>query len=245
MGPSVEDALCKGSAVEKNLMRKILFGAAFSSALIAAPALAQEGRFYVGGELGALVSSETDQTYTPGAAPGSAGAISTEHDLGFSGAAFAGYDFGPIRVELEASYFSVDVDEVSSSFAAGGGLIVGSQGASGDVSARAVMANGAWDIGGPAGLTFFVGGGVGLAQVKVSGLTTSGGAVLLDDEDDDWLFAWQVSGGVRKALTSNLDAHVRYRYFNVDDADMIGLSGRVVAADFSAHALSVGLSLNF
>src|SRR5690606_3137514 len=57
MGPSTEDELSTGSVVEKNLMRKILFGAAFSSALIAAPALAQEGRFYVGGELGALVSS--------------------------------------------------------------------------------------------------------------------------------------------------------------------------------------------
>lgn len=226
-------------------MRKILFGAAFSSALIAAPAMAQESGFYVGGELGALVSSETEQTYTPGATPGTTGAISSDHDLGFSGAAFVGYDFGPVRVELEASYLSAEVDEVNSSFAVGGGLLAGGQGASGDVSARSVMANGAWDIAGPAGLTFFVGGGVGLAQVKVSDLTTSGGAVLLDDEDDDWLFAWQVGGGVRKALTSTLDAHVRYRYFNVDDADMIGLSGRVVAADFSAHALAVGLTFNF
>lgn len=226
-------------------MQKLLFGAALTSALFATSAMAQDGGFYVAGELGAVISSETEQTYTPGATPGSTGAVSSEHDLGFSGAGFVGYDFGAIRVELEAGYLTAGVDEVSSSFSTGGGLIAGAQGASGDVSTRYVMTNGAWDMSGPRDFTFFVGGGLGAAQLKVSDLTTSAGVALLDDEDDNWLFAWQAFGGVRKSLMSNLDLQLRYRYFNVDDAEMTGLSGRVVGADFSAHSVAIGLSYNF
>lgn len=226
-------------------MRKIVFGAALSSALIASPAFAQERGFYVGGELGAVISSETEQQYTPGATPGSTGAVSTEQEMGFAGAAFAGYDLGAVRIELEASHQSSGVEEVSSSFATGGGLVAGTQAAEGDVSARAVMVNGAWDIGGYESFSFFVGGGAGAAKLKVSDLSTSAGVTLLDDEPEDWLFAWQAVGGVRRALTDNIDAHIRYRYFNVDDGEMVGLSGRAVNADFSSHSVALGLSLRF
>lgn len=226
-------------------MRKIVLGAALSSALLVAPAMAQDSSFFVGGELGALISSETDQQYTPGATAGSTGSISSEHDLGYTGSAFFGYDFGALRVELEAGYQSAGIDEVKSSFATPGGLVSGTQPAEGDVSVRAIMANGMWDFSGAEGFTFFVGGGAGGAQLKVSGLTTATDVELLDDKSGSWLFAWQGIAGVRKSLTDNLDAHLRYRYFNVDEAEMIGLGGRVVEADFSSHTLALGLTLNF
>lgn len=225
---------------------KMVVGAALSSALIALPAAAQERGFYIGGELGAVVSSETEQQYTPGATVGTTGNISTDHEIGFSGAAFAGYDFGPVRIEAEAGHQSADVEKVSSSFArAGGDLVTGSQSASGDVSARTVMLNGIWDAGDFGGFSFFLGGGVGAAKLKVSDLTTAGGAELLDDKDEDWLFAWQGLGGVRKALSANVDAHVRYRYMKVDEAEMVGLAGRAVTADFSSHSVALGLTLKF
>ena len=225
-------------------MRKIVVGAALSSALLVAPAMAQDSGLFAGGELGAVISSETDQQYTPGGVIGSTGTISTDHDLGYTASAFLGYDFGAIRIELEAGYQSAGVDEVSSSFSTVSGLTTGAQSADGDVSVRSVMANGMWDFSGDR-FTFFLGGGAGGAQLKVSGLETDAGVDLLDDKSGDWLFAWQGIAGVRKSLTTNLDAHLRYRYFNVDDAEMVGFSGRVVDADFSSHSLAVGLTLNF
>lgn len=229
-----------------NRVSRMVLGAALASALIAVPAVAQESGFYVGGELGAIVSADTEQQYTPGGTVGTTGSLSTDHELGFSGAAFAGYDFGMIRVEAEAGYQSSGIDKVNSSFAAGAGtLAAGSQSASGDVTAQSVMLNGIWDAGEFEGVSFFLGGGAGMAKLKVSDLTTAGGATLLDDEAEDWLFAWQGIAGVRKALSANLDAHVRYRYMKVDEAEMVGLSGRAVTADFSSHTLAAGLTFKF
>ncbi|OZB17606.1 MAG: hypothetical protein B7X53_05765 [Hyphomonas sp. 34-62-18] len=229
-----------------NRVSRIVLGAALSSALIAVPAAAQESGFYIGGELGAVISADSEQEYTPGATPGTTGSVSTDHELGFSGAAFAGYDFGMIRVEAEAGYQSSRVDKVNSSFAAGAGtLAAGSQSASGDVTAQSVLLNGIWDAGEFEGVSFFFGGGAGAAKVKVSDLTTAGGATLLDDKSEDWLFAWQAIAGVRKSLSDNVDVHVRYRYLNVDETELTGLSGRAVTADFSSHALAAGLTFRF
>ncbi len=107
------------------------------------------------------------------------------------------------------------------------------------------MANVIVDIGAVDGFEFFVGGGAGVAKLEFSDVTLGSGAVLLDDEGSDWLFAWQAMAGVRKPLSDRVDLHVRYRYVDVDDAELIGLAGRAVSAGLSAHSLSVGLSFNF
>lgn len=226
-------------------MRKIAVLTALSSTLIACPAFAQDSGFYAGGELGGVISSETDATYTPGATVGSTGAVSSDHELGFTGSAFAGYNFGAIRVEVEAGFLSADVKELSSNFAAGVNLAAGSQDADGEVSAQTIMANGTIDVGSFSDFTFFVGGGAGLAQLKVSGMQAASGSSPVLDDKDDWRFAWQGIAGVRKPLAANIDAHVRYRYFTVDDAEMVGLSGRVVEAELTAHSLTAGVSYRF
>ncbi len=227
-------------------MRRVALVTAASSALsiLAFPAFAQDGGFYISGELGAVISSETDQVFTPGTLAGSTGKISTEHDLGFSAAASVGYDFGAFRIEAEAGHISADVDKVTSSFSVGSGLTAGSQSASGEISARTLMANASVDFAGFDDFTFFAGGGAGVAKLKAS-IRLSGGTTLLDDEDSDWRFAWQGFIGVRKPLTSNIDAHVRYRYFTVDDAEMIGLGGRVVEPELTSHSIAAGVTFKF
>lgn len=225
-------------------MRGLVVATALSSALITCPAFAQESGFYAGGELGAVLSAGTDQQYTPASAPGTTGNISTDHDLGFEGAAFAGYKFGGIRIEVEAGYLSAGIDKLQSNFS-GGFMTAGSQSADGDVNAQTIMGNATIDVGGFSDFTFFVGAGAGVAKTKISKMEISSGQTVLDDEDRDWLFAWQGIAGVRKPLTSNIDAHVRYRYFRVDEAEMVGFSGRVVTADFDAHTLSAGVTFNF
>ncbi len=226
-------------------MRRLAVLASLSSTLVATPALAQESGVYLAGELGALLSSETDQTYTPGATVGSTGSVSTDHDLGFTGSAALGYRFGAFRVELEAGLQSADVDKVTSNFGSGVTLAAGSQDADGEISARTLMANATFDVASLSDFTFFVGGGAGVADLKVSGLVTATGSNPVLDDKDDRRFAWQGILGVRKPLTSNIDVHVRYRYFSMDDAEMVGFSGRAVTAEFTSHALLAGGSYRF
>lgn len=216
------------------------------SSVITCPAFAQNTGFYVAGELGAVISAESEQTYTPGTVAGSTGAISTDHDLGFGGGALAGYDFGAFRVEAEAAYLTAGIDKLTSNFATGGGLATGSQDSDGDIRAQILMANAMADFVGLQDFSFFAGGGIGVAKLKVSEMTAANGAfVVLDDEDSDWRSAWQLFAGVRKPLTSNIDAHLRYRYLNTEDFEMTGMGGRVVNADFTAHTLTAGVSFSF
>lgn len=227
-------------------MRTFAAVAAFSSTLIACPAFAQDGGFYVGADLGAVISSETDATYTPATLAGTRGTISTEHDIGLTGSAFAGYDFGSFRIEAEAGFLSADVDQLTSSFALGASLVAGSQDAEGEVSAQTLMANALLDVGGFSDFTFFVGGGIGAAKLKVSGLkATAAPGLLLDDEEDEWRNAWQGIAGLRKPLTSNIDLHVRYRYIDIDESEMVGQAGRAVDIDLSGHSLVAGVTYNF
>lgn len=226
-------------------MRKILMAAASAAAFVAAPAMAQDRGFYIGGELGAVLGTDTDLQMTPAATAGSTGRITADHALGFAGAGFAGYDFGRIRVEIEAGALSAGVDGLDSSFGVGAGLVAGSQDADGDVGVRYVMANAVLDLGSYHGFAFFVGAGGGRAQVKASEITTSGGAILLDDRDQDWRFAWQGVVGARRPLTDHVDLQVRYRYFSIDDAEMIGLGGRVATGSVTAHTLGVGATWKF
>jgi len=224
-------------------MRRFSTVALLSSTLAVAPAFAQEGGFYAGADLGAVISAETDQDYVPGSTVGSTGNISTDHEIGLTGSAFVGYRFGAIRVEAEAGYLSADIDGLTSNFILPGG-VTGSQSSIGEVSAQTFMANATVDVGQFSDFTFFVGGGAGVAKLKVSEMTSSTGTIVLDDESD-WKSAWQASIGVRKPLATNIDLQVRYRYFDVDDAEMTGFGGRTVTAGLTAHSIVGGVTFNF
>lgn len=228
-------------------MRAVLVAVAISAPALSTQAFAQDTGFYVGGELGATIATETDQTYTPGIGAGTTGALSTEHDIGLAGSAFAGYDFGMFRLEAEAGYLAADLDELTSTgLILPGGTPQGTATANGEAKAQLYMANAMVDFGGFQDFGFFAGGGAGVAKVEISEMTAgSSPAIILDDKDADWRSAWQLFAGVRKPLTSNIDAHVRYRYLDVDDGEMTGFGGRAVTASFTTHTLTAGVAYSF
>ena len=233
------------SKTGKSAMRALAMILAVAAAVaVTCPAQAQERGFYVGGEVGLVASSGMDMVFTPGGSAGTNGQLETDHDLGFSGSAFAGYDFGWIRLEAEASQLGADVDKANSDWSHAGGLVVGSQSVDGDVRARSTLLNVLVDFGPAEGVSFFVGGGAGKSTVRVSALALpDGGSELLDH--DDRKSSWQAIAGVRKSVSEHLELHVRYRYFKVDDLEMVGLAGRAVSSELTSHAVTVGLAYRF
>lgn len=109
--------------------------------------------------------------------------------------------------------------------------------------AWSLMAN-AWydfDLGLP--FTPYVGGGIGLAQVKISG-DLAGGAIV---EKNDSVFAWQVGTGVSMPISDSAKLFLDYRYFAADDANLKlepGFHGGSINADFNSHSLIVGVRFN-
>jgi outer membrane protein OmpA-like peptidoglycan-associated protein len=93
----------------------------------------------------------------------------------------------------------------------------------------------------------FIGGGIGLARTSVSAGAFSNRASIIDDRDSSSL-AWQVIAGVRQALTPNVDAHLKYRFFNTKaDFDANNFPGFTGDTDtrIRTHSLLGGLTFNF
>src|SRR3546814_8996832 len=92
----------------ERFMRKLAIVVALSSTVLATPALARDGAWYVGGEFGAMLVEDYDVRIAGSAGdenlPGSNGQIRVYHDFGYDGALFAGYDLGGARIEAEVSY---------------------------------------------------------------------------------------------------------------------------------------------
>jgi opacity protein-like surface antigen len=105
------------------------------------------------------------------------------------------------------------------------------------------MAN-AWydfDLGLP--ITPYVGGGIGLAQVKISG--DLDGSRLF--EKNDSVFAWQVGAGASLPISDTTKLFLDYRYFSAADAHLKlepGYNGGSISADFNSHSLMLGVRFN-
>jgi len=95
----------------------------------------------------------------------------------------------------------------------------------------------------PHGITPYIGGGVGLAEIQLSG--SLNGAKI--NEKNDTVFAWQLGAGVSAPLTKSLTMFLDYRYFDADSAALKiepGYHGGNITADFRDHSVLVGLRIN-
>ena len=87
-------------------MRKLAIAVALSSTVLATPALARDGAWYFGGEFGAMIVEDIDIDIGT-----TREAITLDHEYGYDGAAFVGYDFGAFRIEGEAAYKKADLED--------------------------------------------------------------------------------------------------------------------------------------
>lgn len=226
-------------------MRKLAIAVALSTTVLAGPALARDGAWYVGGDFGAMIVEDVDLTFDPA---GTSRLVSLDHDYGYDGALFVGYDFGAFRLEAEVAYKSAEIESYNSQIALPGfspGFVPGFRDAGGgETNVLSGMINAMLDFGDDDGLSGFVGGGVGMARVDFSNLRAfANQGAFLDDSDTN--FAWQGVAGVRAAITPNIDVTLRYRFFNVENVDMVGFNGQDVEGRFRSHSLLGGITFNF
>ena len=233
-------------------MRKFLLAAVASTALLASPAVAQDGGPYVGLEGGVLFPRDTDVDadvdFVDPADPDFVyeGVFDLDYKTGFDIDGIIGYDFGMFRVEGELGYKRASVDEIQldQDFiddyedATGVDLSDVDFDLDGNVKVKSAMANGLVDFG-MGGASVYLGGGFGRAWVNLMG-----------DKDSAW--AYQLIAGVRVPVSSSIDAGLKYRYFrtgslnfsdNVEFTDADVLIGN--NSKFSSHSLLASLIFNF
>jgi len=113
------------------------------------------GAWYVGGDFGAMIVEDVDFDF---------GLLNTEtpalnHDYGYDGGLFVGYDLGAFRIEAEVAYKRADIDSFSTST----NLPPTKPSES---AALRFMINSLLDFGDDDGVSGFVGPGLGVARVK-------------------------------------------------------------------------------
>ena len=241
-------------------MRNFLL-AAVATAAIASPAMARDGSPYVGVDIGVMKPRDTNMdvdvvfpanpnpTIPSGANHFDQG-FDVNYKTGYDADLIAGYDLGMFRVEGELGYkratvSDLEIDQpflfaVNAVLDANPQLLNGDLNFGGHVSVLSGMVNGMFDFGDDAGWGGFVGGGVGLARVK-----------LLGDSDSD--IAMQAIAGVRAAVSENIDVGLKYRYFRTGrmkfntDLDF-GPDGSIPlqgSGRFESHSLLLSLIYNF
>jgi opacity protein-like surface antigen len=230
-------------------MRSVLLISVSAVALVATPAAARNGAWYVGGDFGATIVEDVpfDFGFTP-TVPGHDAQVVLDHDYGFDGALFVGYDLGAFRLEAEVSYKTAGVKDIETSFTlpsqvgpAGPGKF---DAAGGHTSALSFMVNGMLDFGDDDGVSGFVGGGVGIARVDYNNVRAFANHEPYID-DADTRFAWQVVAGLRTAISDNIDVTVKYRFFNVGNIRTVDYGGFESESRFRSHSLLGGITFNF
>jgi len=185
----------------------------------------------------------------------------TDYETGLGISGRLGYAMASgLRVDAEIAYRENDVK--GSTFLATNGVndfTARDDGATGHARSIALMANAYYDFLNSSGITPYVGGGIGAANV--GGKYTSSFEPITQHantiDDSDWGFAAQAIGGVSVALSSSLSLVADYRYLKVFDISTFqaqpttpanplfaaaNIGGR---GDYENHTVMVGLRYSF
>jgi opacity protein-like surface antigen len=227
-------------------MRNLLM-AATASVVLAAPAFAGAPGPYVGVEGGITLPQNSDldvilnntTTYNDG--------YKVDYKNGYDVDAIAGYKLGPVRLEAEGAYkrakvkslgvstpLITDVGTASDTTATAADFSVGNH-----IGIASLMANALLDGDFGGGFGGYIGGGAGRAWASLAG-----------DKDNAW--AYQGIAGLRYALTPNVDAGVKYRYFRTGNLDFndgftVGTTPFTTEAKghYASHSVLASLVYNF
>ena len=203
-------------------MRKLAITMALASTALAGPALARDNIWYAGVEGGLMKVKDINfdaEINVNGVETDFDNSVTIDHRRGIDLDLIAGYDFGLIRAEAEAGYKRASLDEID----------FGTRRADADGSVRvySAMINLLLDFGNEDGLSAYVGGGAGLANVRYKVAYALPGDVG-SGNDSDRSIAFQGIAGVRKAITNNVDLGLKYRYFVAPKLDYkIELDGEI------------------
>jgi OmpA-OmpF porin, OOP family len=227
-------------------MRKFLL-AAVAAAAIASPAAARDGSGYVGVDLGAMLAEDTKLDFEDDATFIN-NAVSTDYKTGYDIGLVGGYDFGLIRAEVDLAYKNAGVNEVVLGDLGGQACPTVSSciiDADGDGSVLSAMANLILDFGDNDGLNGFVGAGVGMSRVSID-TDFNGTFPTIPDtnfgfDDEDSAAAWQLIAGFRVPVSQNIDAGVKYRFFNTRELEFSDGVERL-SGHWRSHSLLASLT---
>ena len=214
---------------------KLLATAAVAALIAGAPAHA-EG-LYVGAFGGVNFLSEADGTADAGG--GYNINLEVESDTGWAAGAAVGYgfDFG-LRAEGEVAYRMDGLDQANA------GPIAFDL--DGDTTALSIMGNLWFDIPLSGPVRPFVGGGVGMAQVSLNDVEVRaiGPGTFVDDSD--WVFAYQLGGGIAYQVAPGVEVTAEYRYFATDNPEY-ELEAVPVDAEYEygSHSVLLGVRYTF
>jgi opacity protein-like surface antigen len=226
-------------------MRNYLLAA--TAAALAGPAFAAANGPYVGIEGGVTFPRTTDLDIILNDTTAYNNGEQAKFKTGFDVDAIAGYKLGPIRLEGEAGYKRAKLKSlgVSTPLITDVGTAAGTTATAADFSAgnhigiKTLMANALLDGNFGGGFGGYAGGGAGRAWANYSG-----------SSDDAWAF--QGIAGLRYALSSNVDAGLKYRYFHTaklgfDDAFTVNSVPFTTTArgNYDSHSLLASLVYNF
>ena len=221
--------------------------AAMATVAFATPAFAGAPGPYVGIEGGVTFPKSSDldvilnntTTYNNG--------YNVKYKDGYDVDAIAGYKIGPVRIEAEGGYkrakvkslgvstpLVTDVGTASATTATAADFSVGNH-----IGITTLMANALLDGDFGGGFGGYIGGGAGRAWASMSG-----------DKDSAW--AYQGIAGLRYAITPNIDAGLKYRYFrtgnlNFNDGFTVGTTPFTTetSGKYSSHSVLASLVYNF
>lgn len=226
--------------------------AALAGLALAAPAHADDRvGGYVGVEAGVSMAPTENYTYVPGAT--TANKVSVKSKTGLDIAFIGGYDFGPIRAEVEVSRRSNKVGAISSTLPlptrfntppAAPTTATGAFAATtGSIRTRAAMVNLIGDLPVTDSFELFAGGGIGVADVRARSVSVSPTATFLVDTDKG--FAWQLMSGVRVPLGEFAEISLKYKYFQTTGVHQVDTMNRMLESSRSSHSVLGGVALRF
>lgn len=157
---------------------------------------------YVAGSLGLSLPVDAELS-----APGTERAdFSLDGGLGLS--AGLGYQLANgLRFEAGLAYQKNDLDKAKD--------VTGEAKMNGDVSSTAFLASAYYDIPTGTKISPFIGGGVGLAKVRLNDVALEGDRDMLNT--NDMVFAYHLSLGVSFAVNPQLNLDAGYRYAATED----------------------------
>ena len=205
-----------------------LVAAAATAAAMAAASSPAAAQWYVSGS-GMYVMTD-DSDLTDSSLPGVTGTLSANDGGGFTFALGYSWNMG-LRAEFEGAYRNNGLDRLT--LRAFGLTATGA--ASGETSVWSGMANAYYDFKTSSPFTPYVGAGLGFANVNVD-ITVAG----VNANSEDTTFAYQLMGGVKYALTREIDLRMGYRYFALDDPQFGTTTGT-----YHSHNIEFGASYKF